>query len=331
MTAARIILAAAVVLLAACGGESRESAPPRASAPVGAETERVGQAGVSVALPAQWHATTPNDGPVVDPLARVVVASSPIQPKESACQVSAYEFAADAVALVILEWTEPQALLPQRPDRFTSEELPVRPPPAIECFDGPGGSVQFVDRGRSFGAYLLAGPTASETLIEQARQVLGTLVVEEAGASLDTYLGRNGVSVGIPPGWDGRILYRDPAGSRGVIFQVANFKLPTNQGLEPPTEPPPGKDDPITTMNDGDVLITVTTDEPDGLPTRTPIAIAGLRPVAGPRVPRGHRQAGGSFCLSGKCVRIEVDFGDQSRNAALNRQVDDVLASISVE
>jgi hypothetical protein len=42
-------------------------------------------------------------------------------------------------AVVVLEWTRPTpGHFPRRPRRFTSKTLPVRPPPAIECFDGPG-------------------------------------------------------------------------------------------------------------------------------------------------------------------------------------------------
>jgi hypothetical protein len=145
------------------------------------------------------------------------------------------------------------------------------------------------------------------------------------------WLSRNGVSVRVPDDWDGRILYRDQTGGWGVILQIANFGLPANEGLEPPIELAPGKEDPIKAMTDGDVLVTIATDEPNGTATRSPITIADLRPVTGPRVPRGHRLAAESFCSAGSCVRVEVDFGGRSPNAALERRVEDVLASISIE
>ena len=50
-------------------------------------------------------------------------------------------------------------------------------PPAIECFKGSGGSAQFVDGGRSFGAYVLAGLDAPDGRVDEARRVLDTLRV----------------------------------------------------------------------------------------------------------------------------------------------------------
>ncbi len=126
----------ALGLVSGCGGD----AAPEAAEPQQPASERTGSAGTSVKLLDGWHTTTWDDGYVVDPLTRIVVASAPIARKQTACQVARYEFAADAVALVVLEWREPLTTLPDRPDRFTSRELPVHPPPVIECFDGSGGS-----------------------------------------------------------------------------------------------------------------------------------------------------------------------------------------------
>ena len=50
----------------------------------------------------------------------------------------------------------------------------------IECFEGSGGTVQFVDGGREFGAYVLLGPDADPALADEARAVLQTLEVEPA-------------------------------------------------------------------------------------------------------------------------------------------------------
>ena len=143
---------------------------------------RVGAARVTVVLPAGWHTWRPPAGltpSVVDPLTRVVAISAPFQFAASGCQVAAYAFPSTAVALVLVEWVGATrgAHWAPRPRRFSAVTLPLRPPPAIECFDGAGGSVQFADQGRRFGAYILLGRQAPERLADQARAVLDTLQV----------------------------------------------------------------------------------------------------------------------------------------------------------
>jgi hypothetical protein len=204
------------------------------------------------------------------------------------------------------------------------------PPPAIECFAGAGGSVQFADRGRTFGAYLLAGPKASVSVVSQARRVLDTLHVEPAAATL---LERNGISLAVPWGWDGRVLFRDAAGASHVQFQVANFELPANEGLEPPQELPPGEEDPIKAMGASDVLVMVVTDEPGGVPAPDPITLADLRFLlpGALRVPHAHWLAEGSFCRGARCFGIQVDFGGRSPAPTLREQVNEVLSSLHVD
>lgn len=319
----------AVVLTAGCGADTQageRSAARQAAEPVRAQA--VGSAGVMVRLPAGWHAATPNDGSVVDPVTRLVVASSPIRARGSECQVAAYAFDATAVAIVVVEWRTAPAALPERPDEFSTRELTIQAAPAIECFDGPGGTVQFVERGRSFGAYLLVGREATNVTIEQARRVLASIEVDDRHGGRE--LTRNGVSVAVPPGWDGRMLYREPSGRSGVIFQVANFELPANDRLEPPAVLPLGQEDPIKAMKQGDVLISVVADAPNGRPVRKPITLANLDPVSGPRVPHGHRVAAGSLCIGERCLEIQVDLGGKTMDAELERRVGDVLASVSV-
>ncbi len=315
---------------AGTGGAEPAAAPLTATGSANTIATRVGDAGTTVTLPAGWHTTTANDGAIVDPVTRLVVASSPIRLSQNGCQV-AYAFADDAVALVVVEWNELLTLAPPRPERFTSRELSVVPPPAIECFDGAGGSVQFVDQGRVFGAYLLVGPAAPESLVVEARRVLDTLEVEPAAAS--RRLERNGVSLTAPIGWDSRILFRDRTGSWGVVFQAANFELPPNRGLEPPQQLPLGQEDPIKAMAGGDVLVTVVSDEADGTSTAATITLDDLRflPADAPRVPHGHALAEGSFCFESRCVQIEVVFGRRVPASTERGQVNDLLASILVE
>jgi hypothetical protein len=146
-----------------------------------AHSARVGTAGVTVVLPARWHAWEPpgNLPPVTDPRTRLVAVSAPFRFASRGCDVSAYAFPQDAVAIVVVEWVRigrDERWRP-RPSRFTATTLRLDPPPAIECFGGPGGSVEFADHGRRLGAYLLAGRTAGKALVDRARSVLDTLRV----------------------------------------------------------------------------------------------------------------------------------------------------------
>jgi hypothetical protein len=325
---ALVALLFTVAVAAGCGGS--EGTPGLQAAE--AETRTAGDAGVRVELPPSWHAGTAADGNVVDPLTRVVASSAPVRPQEVSCQIARHAPPPTEVTLVIVEWqASGGARFEPRPARFTPETLKLRPPPAIECFEGAGGSVQFTDHGRLFGAYLLAGERAPQRLIEEAFGVLNTLTVDRREAA-DRRLRRNGVSINVPAGWDGRMLFRDAAGSWGVLFQVGNFELPPNEGFEPPRALPPGEEDPIKAMETGDVLITIASDEPTGEPASGAIMLDRLRflPATTPRVPHGHRLAEGSFCFGARCVGIEVDFGGRPQ-AALKSAVGRVLASLEVE
>jgi hypothetical protein len=153
--------------------------PAAAQAP-----RRVGAAGVTVVLPRGWHSTRPGQGSVTNPLTRIVAASAPIHwDLTSPCQVlAAYAFPRTAVAIVVVEWTEPLGGMkigsgPRRPRHFTAANLPIHRPPAIECFAGPGGGTEFAEHGRSFAAYILLGPKAPARLAARARAVLDTLSV----------------------------------------------------------------------------------------------------------------------------------------------------------
>ena len=154
---------------------------PSAASPVGhAGPRQVGQAGVYVALPRGWHAiplALPPAGASSDPVTRIVVASAPIQFGKG-CNDVDYSFASTAVALVVLEWLRPTpGRFPPRPRRFTSSKLPVRPPPSVECFVGPGGSIAFAENGRRFDVFLLLGHRAPPRLADVARRVLDTLEI----------------------------------------------------------------------------------------------------------------------------------------------------------
>jgi hypothetical protein len=142
---------------------------------------RSGSGGVTVELPAGWNETPAGRvGNVVDPVARVVVASSPIEPADSPCQTSSYAFADDAVALVLVEWDErPDDSHPPRPERFTATALQILRG-GHECYRGRSGSAFFADAGRTFGAYVFVGDDAPARLVEEVCAVLDSLAVTPA-------------------------------------------------------------------------------------------------------------------------------------------------------
>ncbi len=116
---------------------------------------------------------------VGDPVTRIVVASSPIDFSAKGCNEATYAFSPKAVAVVIEEWVRPTpGHSPARPRHFTRKNLPVLPPPALECWDGPGGGAQFTDHGRRFEAFILRGRHASAGLDDRARGLLDTLAVK---------------------------------------------------------------------------------------------------------------------------------------------------------
>ncbi|MGB2953679.1 MAG: hypothetical protein WBB74_09875 [Gaiellaceae bacterium] len=172
--AAAILVLAVVIAVTVATSEKRQRSTT---------TRRVGVAGVTVVLPRGWHnlkqAVPLPDVPVdFDPVTRIVVASAPINFAANGCLGIRYAFSATAVALVVQEWIRPTpGSLPPRPQRFTRDKLPVRPPPALECWSGPGGSAEFTDHGRRFDAFVLLGRNARPELAGRARHILDTLSV----------------------------------------------------------------------------------------------------------------------------------------------------------
>lgn len=141
---------------------------------------RTGSGGVTVPVPGGWRAfrvAGPIDH-VTDPVVRAVVASGPVHLAPRGCQVSTYASSPSAVVIVVVEWRRRSPAgtrWPPRPHRFTARTLPVRPAPAVECFDGPGGAAEFADHGHRLGVYLMAGRRAPPRLVAQARRVLDGL------------------------------------------------------------------------------------------------------------------------------------------------------------
>lgn len=163
-----------MVLLALCGIGATGCAGP--------SSHRVGTAGVSVAAPAGWHffaaGVAPQSMPYGDPLVRIVAASRAVVAFPPGCKAETFRFKQRAVGLMVVEWLHPSpgAVFPARPRRFTAKNLPVRTR-AVECWPGPGGSIEFSSNRRDFAAYVLLSPGAPAALAATGRAVLGTLVV----------------------------------------------------------------------------------------------------------------------------------------------------------
>lgn len=141
----------------------------------------VSSGGVSVTVPNGWSnlhlAPAPHGAKVNDPVTLLVVASSAIN-FGLGCNDIDYVIGPRGVAIVVLEWRlgTPGATWAPRPRHFTSTNLPVKPG-SIECWTGPGASVQFAQAGRRFAAFVLARPGAKATTIASARRVLDSLRV----------------------------------------------------------------------------------------------------------------------------------------------------------
>ena len=123
----------------------------------------------------------PGGALITDPGTRVVAVSAPFSVVGHTCEPFDYGIPKDAVGIVIVEWKKTSSFGPlsPRPRRFTSKTLPVRRH-ELECWDGPGGGIQFADHGRDFGAYILLGRAAPLKLAERARKVLNTLRVRSS-------------------------------------------------------------------------------------------------------------------------------------------------------
>jgi hypothetical protein len=149
-------------------------------------------------------------------------------------------------------------------------------------------------------------------------------------------LEHDGVSIVLPSGWEGRVGPLDyrvpPLDNPPAMLQAANFELvPFGEEL------PPGEEDPIKAMTAQQALVAIL---PCGLvsfeapsrpaPERVSLDTLTFMPDGHPGVPRGHVLAHGSFEFSGRCLRIEADFGGAPPRSELKNTVDAILASLSV-
>lgn len=147
-------------------------------------------------------------------------------------------------------------------------------------------------------------------------------IVTEAS---DRQLEYAGVSIELPEGWRGRVL------SPGLL-QAANFDfVPVGQDL------PPNEEDPIKAMTANHALVVILPcglvsfeEPPRAAPPRLSLSDLRFLPPGHPRIPVGHAFAHGSFDFSGRCLRVEADFGGAPARQQLKDAVNDILASLSV-
>lgn len=142
-------------------------------------------------------------------------------------------------------------------------------------------------------------------------------------------LEHDGVSIELPNGWKGRVLRLDYP---SAVLQAANFEF-VSVGVELP----PGEEDPIKAMTAQDALVAILPcgivsfeEPPRPAPERVSLDNLTFLPTGHPRVPRRHAFAHGSFDFSGRCLRVEADFGGAPPRRKLKDAVNAILASVSV-
>jgi hypothetical protein len=148
---------------------------------------------------------------------------------------------------------------------------------------------------------------------------------EASMASEGPRLEHDGVSVELPKGWQGRVI---PPG----VLQTANFEF-----VPVDVELPPGEEDPIKAMTAQQALVAILPcgivsieEPPRPAPERISLDDLTFLPRGHPRVPRGHDFAYGSFDFSGRCLRVEADFGGAPPGPKLKDTANAVLGSLSV-
>lgn len=150
-------------------------------------------------------------------------------------------------------------------------------------------------------------------------------------------LEHDGVSIELPSGWEGRVRPLDYSSAKRArvspgMLQAANFEfVPLGEEL------PPSEEDPIKAMTAQHALVAVLPcgmvsfeEPPQPAPERVSLDNLTFLPDGHPRIPRGHALAHASFDFSGRCLRVEADFGGAPPARKLKDTVDAILASLSV-
>jgi hypothetical protein len=152
----------------------------------------------------------------------------------------------------------------------------------------------------------------------------GAAEEREPGANGESASGleHDGISIDLPKGWQGRILALDYP---SAILQAANFDLARRD------------EDPIKAMSRQHALVTILPCSLVGFehaprpgPDRLSLQDLTFLPKGHVRVPHRHAFAHGSFDFSGRCLRVEADFGAAPPEPGLTESVDAILASLSV-
>ena len=182
---------AAALLLAGCGGGDDEAkrAPTQTSPsgyserpPAAARLARPSHR-VTLHAPRGWAVPAKRVSRRGWPKPVHVAASFPIHrlPANTSCPHSILErIPADGVYMFVAEYTSPRprGIPPGRPlgPRPDLRNLPIADE-EVECWDGPGGSADFKEKGRAFRVEVLFGRRTTATQRQRALDALATLRV----------------------------------------------------------------------------------------------------------------------------------------------------------
>lgn len=154
--------------------------------------------------------------------------------------------------------------------------------------------------------------------------------LEASAAPEGPRLEHDGVSIELPNGWEGRVV---PLDYPWAVLQAANFEF-VPVGVELPL----GEEDPIKAMTAQHALVAILPcgiasfeERPRPAPERISLDDLTFLPRGHPPVPRGHDFALGLFEFTGRCLRLEADFGGARPGPKLKDAVNAVLGSLSVE
>jgi hypothetical protein len=127
--------------------------------------------GVRVAVPPGWHRVQPSVERV-DPRTLLVVGTTGVAPRASACQIAAYGIPPRGAAVVIVGWrTATSGGGRLEPGRAPLRKLTAVRRPSFECFKGRGAAAQLVLAGKAYQVNVLVGNRASPRRVKEALSV----------------------------------------------------------------------------------------------------------------------------------------------------------------
>lgn len=138
-------------------------------------------------------------------------------------------------------------------------------------------------------------------------------------------VGRAGISLRLPPGWDAKSMVLLQGGGNGLAWlQATNFA--TGHLVR--------GEDPLRAMNAGQVAITITDWTPEiahvGSQRGSRLSVSRDIPLSAAPTPRGHVVLELTPTIHGRALVIDIDFGSRSTKARMGPAVNRVLRTLSV-